>query len=171
MARLPSNKNKTDDWLTPPELVSAFGDFDLDPCASVRQSSPLATNCFHLPDQNGLLLPWHGRVWCNPPYSSLPAWASKFALHDNGIMLCPLRLRVRWSQILFDTADAILLIRDNIRWISFDGVTKLGDIFDFMLVAYGHKNVAALPRCPYKHSILYLTNSSSRVTITTGGTI
>ena len=26
---------------------------------------------------DGLLQPWHGSVWCNPPYSNLDAWLAK----------------------------------------------------------------------------------------------
>ena len=82
--------NKTDNWLTPPELVRSLGAFDLDPCASHDQTQPLAAREYKLPEHNGLLEPWSGRVWCNPPYSQLKAWASRFTLHANGIMICPL---------------------------------------------------------------------------------
>jgi len=27
--------------------------------------------------QNGLTLPWFGRVWCNPPYSDIAPWVAK----------------------------------------------------------------------------------------------
>lgn len=27
--------------------------------------------------ENGLLQPWHGSVWCNPPYSGLDRWLEK----------------------------------------------------------------------------------------------
>src|SRR5208282_6911393 len=96
------------------------------------------------PEYNGLLEPWSGRVWCNPPFSQMSAWANRFALHPDGVMICPLRMRVRWAQALFDHADGILFLRDQVRWISPDGITKLGDLFDFMLVANGYLNVNAL---------------------------
>jgi hypothetical protein len=28
-------------------------------------------------EQDGLEQPWHGVVWCNPPYSGLDAWVEK----------------------------------------------------------------------------------------------
>jgi hypothetical protein len=34
----------TDDWITPPGIIEALGPFDLDPCASVGQPWPCATN-------------------------------------------------------------------------------------------------------------------------------
>jgi hypothetical protein len=141
---LPKRQNKTDDWLTPPELVRSLGAFDLDPCGSTRQTSDLAVSTYRLPDHNGLLEPWHGRVWCNPPFSQMKAWAQRFAVHNNGIMVCPMRFRYRWTDVFMETADAILLLRDTIRWINSDGLTQLGNIFDMMLVAYGPGNTEAL---------------------------
>ena len=140
--------NKTDDWLTPPELVRSLGAFDLDPCASHYQAQPLATCEYKLPEQNGLLLPWEGRVWCNPPYSQLKAWASRFTLHGNGVMICPMRMQVKWSQVLFDHASGILFLRQKVRWLHGDG-TGLRDLFDFMLVAMGTENARSLQGCHY----------------------
>ena len=66
----------THDWLTPPEILHALGVFDLDPCASEHQ--PWATACKHLTvKDDGLSKPWAGRVWCNPPYSSILPWVQK----------------------------------------------------------------------------------------------
>ena len=62
--------NTSDDFLTPPELVEAMGAFDLDPCASQRQERPIAGSQYRFPEDNGLLLPWHGRVFVNPPFSN-----------------------------------------------------------------------------------------------------
>jgi hypothetical protein len=53
-------------------------------------------------------------------------------------------MQVKWSQTLFDHADGILFMRDPVRWVSPDGITKLGDLFDFILVANGYQNVNAL---------------------------
>lgn len=144
MKVLPKRTNKTDDWLTPPELVRSLGGFDLDPCGSVRQSGDLAATVYRLPESNGLLLPWHGRVWCNPPFSQMKAWVNRFTLHTNGIMICPARIRVQWARPLWETADAILYLKESVRWISQDGVSNLNDLFDFMLVGYGPANTEAL---------------------------
>lgn len=32
---------------------------------------------YYTAGHNGLLLSWHGRVWCNPPYSDIWAWIEK----------------------------------------------------------------------------------------------
>ena len=56
-----------DEWLTPPEIIKALGDFDLDPCSPINRPWNTAKNHFNIND-NGLMQNWFGRVWCNPPY-------------------------------------------------------------------------------------------------------
>ena len=56
-----------EEWLTPPEIIKALGDFDLDPCAPTPETRPWETAkehfCIH---DNGLTKPWTGkRVWLN----------------------------------------------------------------------------------------------------------
>lgn len=69
------------DYGTPPELVDllakrwAGGAFDLDPAASDRYH---VTQRYFTPADNGLLLPWEGRVFLNPPYGrEEEAWLVK----------------------------------------------------------------------------------------------
>lgn len=81
------NKAGKDEWLTPPELVRALGAFDLDPCSPINRPWATAAKHFTVND-NGLMLPWEGRVWCNPPYGKEAAkWLEKCAMHGNAIAL------------------------------------------------------------------------------------
>ena len=141
--------NITDDWLTPPELVRSLGRFDLDPCASKLQLCKLAEKSYCFPEDNGLLLPWEGRVWVNPPFSCISSWVYKFVLHANGVIICPLRLRVKWSQQLIEHADAIKFMREAVRWIPRDGTSKLNSLFDFMLVSIGENSYTILSQSLY----------------------
>lgn len=70
--------SKTDMWATPQDffdtLDSEFG-FTLDACA-VRENAKCAA--YYTPQQDGLLQPWPGRVWCNPPYGrEIGRWVKK----------------------------------------------------------------------------------------------
>lgn len=72
---------ETDEWATPRDFLrpisEAVGGFDLDP-ASGAESSPIAEETFALErGEDGLSEPWHGRVWCNPPYSEKDDWTEK----------------------------------------------------------------------------------------------
>lgn len=65
----------TDDWATPPEIVAElareFGPFDLDVCC--RPETAKAPR-FYTKAENGLVQPWNGTVWLNPPYSDPTPW-------------------------------------------------------------------------------------------------
>lgn len=61
------------EWYTPATYLDAaksvMGGIDLDPASSeTAQETVIATEYFTIKD-DGLSLPWHGRVWLNPPYS------------------------------------------------------------------------------------------------------
>ena len=49
-------------------------DFDLDPAATQESS---CAEKFYTREQDGLMLPWSGRVWVNPPYSDIRPWVVK----------------------------------------------------------------------------------------------
>lgn len=62
-----------DTWRTPaPVLVLArelLGGIDCDPASSAEANRTVGAATFYTREQDGLQLPWPGRVWCNPPYS------------------------------------------------------------------------------------------------------
>lgn len=60
-------KNRTVEWLTPPELVKKLGQFDLDPCTPIEPPFVHAKTNYSIID-DGLTKEWFGRVYMNPPY-------------------------------------------------------------------------------------------------------
>lgn len=91
-------ENGKEEWLTPPYVVQALGPFDLDPCAPVNRPWPTAKQHYTIED-NGLLKPWHGLVWCNPPYGPKTGdWLRRCAEHGNCIALVFARTETRAFQ-------------------------------------------------------------------------
>lgn len=140
-----------DDWQTPASILSALGDFDLDPCANIDNPTRCAARGL-TEKQNGLSRPWKGRVWLNPPYGGeAPAkiWLSKLAQHGNGIALVPPRVGARWfHDVVLSTADAILLLKGRVAFI--DPAAQMpvaSNNADSILIAYGPNNVLALEHC------------------------
>jgi hypothetical protein len=140
------HEGATNDWWTPPELVAALGPFTLDPCAGINQP-PLAIKGY-APPQDGLLLPWEGRVFCNPPYGPhVIKWADKMALHGNGILLIFARVETRAWRHIWTTADGILFPFKRITFHRPDGSKAKSGTAPSALVAYGLRNVEALRLC------------------------
>jgi len=75
----------SDRYFTPAELLdlvlAQWGSVDLDP-AWDPESLVKAKKHFDIrKGQDGLILPWRGKVWLNPPYSSTSSWVVRAAQH------------------------------------------------------------------------------------------
>lgn len=69
--------DEVDDRGTPPDLwaeLDAVHGFTLDVAAAPHNAKAPAYYTRH---DDGLAQPWHGSVWCNPPYSGLSDWLAK----------------------------------------------------------------------------------------------
>lgn len=140
--------NLTDDFLTPPELVEAMGIFDLDPCASRRQSAPLARESYCYPEADGLLLPWFGSVFVNPPFSQTRAWVQRFVLHGDGVLLCPARVETDWFRPLWEYCDGIFFSHLCIKYGCPPGIHHAPGFFGGAFCAMGRGNAERLSRLP-----------------------
>ena len=146
----PTAENRETRWLTPSWVVEPLGDFDLDPCGAPEHSLARVT---YMPEngKDGLVEPWFGRVWCNPPYGreSVP-FMKRLAEHGNGIALVFARTDTKmFHDYVFDCADALLFIKSRVSFIPGAGTTTKTDRSGApsVLVAYGKENVRALEEC------------------------
>jgi hypothetical protein len=139
------NKAGKDEWLTPPYIVKALGEFDLDPCSPITRPWETAKNHFTELD-NGLLLPWSGRIWCNPPYGTQTEfWLYKCAMHGNAIALTFARTETRmFFRCVWDKAVAILFIKGRLRFHHVTGEQGNSAGAPSVLIAYDDANAVAL---------------------------
>jgi hypothetical protein len=142
------NTGNTNDWLTPPALLERLGTFDLDPCGCSQMQWSLAATTYFLPEHDGLIEPWFGRVFCNPPYGlNVGDWARRMAAHGNGIMLIFLRTdTATWQKDILPFADATLLLDGRVHFYRPSGERGKSGTAPSALVAYGDSNVNALRR-------------------------
>lgn len=138
-----SAKSATDEWLTPPAVLDALGgwqSFDLDPCAPAVQPYPTAKRTYTA-TQNGLQLPWDGRVYLNPPYSPrlLQAFLGRMVAHGRGTALIFARTETdAFFRFVWDEATAVLFLRGRLNFHHLDGArAKANSGAPSVLIAYG----------------------------------
>lgn len=65
-------KNKSNEWYTPSRYIEAarkvMGEIDLDPASCEIANRTVKATRYYAQAENGLMQPWYGRVWLNPPY-------------------------------------------------------------------------------------------------------
>lgn len=134
-----------EDWLTPPEILKALGEFDLDPCAPLPRPWDMAKKHYTLAD-NGLLKPWTGRVWLNPPYGNeTPLWMERLAKHGNGIALIYVRTETEtYFPWVWKYATAFFFFDKRLRFYTKEGKRGGSAGAPSVLIAYGQKNAEAI---------------------------
>jgi phage N-6-adenine-methyltransferase len=115
------------DWQTPPwlldKILAAFGrdQFDLDPCCSVPN---VPASCHFTKAENGLVHPWQGVTFVNPPYGrEIVPWmpkAKEEALSgraDTVLCLVYARSDTKWWQNTVKDASAVVFIRGRVNFV------------------------------------------------------
>ena len=143
-----NRESTTTTWLTPISIIRSLGDFDLDPCTPDIMPWETAKKRY-TERENGLVQPWFGRVWLNPPYGKLmPAFLKKMAIHGNGIALTFNRTETdQFFQYVWPIADAVLFKRRRIHFLNNEGKkvgngSGCGSVF----IAYGSFNADMLEK-------------------------
>jgi len=113
---LPERVLTQDDYWTDAELIERAratlgGCIDLDPASAWHPNSHVVkAKRFYSVTENGLVNPWFGRIWLNPPFSEWKSWADKVV-----------------SELDTNAAISALLVLSNTRTITakyFDPVLK-----------------------------------------------
>lgn len=145
--RVQSSHMQSAVWLTPLNLLTALGRFDLDPCAAPHPR-PWATADRHITlPEDGLAVTWSGRVWLNPPYGrEARVWLAKLAEHGNGIAITFARTDTRWfRETVWLRATAALFMFGRVTFHYGDGRPAADNGgAPSVLVAYGAANATAL---------------------------
>lgn len=137
-----------EDWLTPPEIIAALGAFDTDPCSPIGRPWDTARVHYTLAD-NGLLKPWNGRVWLNPPYGNeTEKWMRRLAEHGNGIALIFARTETKtFHPWVWEYANALLWLKGRLCFYTREGKRGGTAGAPSVLIAYGTNNAAMLKAC------------------------
>lgn len=150
------SKSRTDIWLTPLFILQALGEFDLDPAAADPRPWDTAKHHYTEAD-NGLLQPWLGRVWLNPPYSKVPLrkFMARMADHGRGTALVFARTETEtFHRYVWGPAYALLFLEGRIDFLRSDGLPALRSNGrpqnaggPSVLCAYGQYDAEVLAEC------------------------
>lgn len=99
--------SESSEWYTPQHIIDAalavLGEVDLDPCSNSHANPIVPAKMHYTIEDDGLSLPWHGRVYMNPPYGrKIKQWVKKLcdeiALSHctSAIVLTPARTDTAW---------------------------------------------------------------------------
>jgi hypothetical protein len=137
---VPQERSTSDDYLTPPQIFEALAlEFDLDVASPPGGVQWVPAKRFLTKAEDGLSQPWEGRVWMNPPYTQVTAWAGRFTAHAHGIALLP-HGKSAWHNRLWADAEAVAV---PFKYFDFVG----GSIpYPVWFAAYGPECVEALGR-------------------------
>ena len=133
----------SDEWYTPKSVFDGLGlTFDLDVCSPKGGTGLVPALRSYCLEDDGLLSPWHGRVWMNPPYSKPAPWVEKWINHANGIALLPMA-KSKWMNRLFDTDAHFIVLPSNFKFVSPDG-KPISLMMGSMLWALGDDNIESI---------------------------
>lgn len=135
---------QTTTWLTPLHIVRALGHFDMDPCAYPGWETADRLVC--LPE-DGLAVPWEGRVWLNPPYGrEVWTWLDRLADHGHGTALIFARTETGgFVEQVWGKADAVRFLHGRLHFHRPDGTRAPSNAgAPSVLVAYGAQDARAL---------------------------
>ena len=142
MSHMRGALEKSDEHYTPKWLFDRMGiEFDLDVAAPKGGSHVPARKCYTQED-DGLIQPWFGCVWMNPPFSKPSPWVDKFIANGNGIALCVVS-KSKWFQALWNASDAIVPTDRTMKFERPDGNKKTIS-FQSFLFAMGNQSVQAI---------------------------
>jgi hypothetical protein len=101
--------SESNEWYTPQYIIDlvlkALDKIDIDPCSNPQKSTPAKIH--YTQTDNGLLFPWNGRIYMNPPYGrEIDVWVeylcSQWEIGNitEAIALTPARTDTQWFKRL-----------------------------------------------------------------------
>lgn len=115
-------RSESCEWATPQEFFDALDnefDFDLDVCATATNAK--CENYFTR-KHDGLVQPWSGTCWCNPPYGrEIKFWIQKAmqtAQEGKATVVClvPSRTDTNWWHDYVSHADEVRFVKGRLRF-------------------------------------------------------
>ena len=137
----------SDAWYTPAWIFEGLGvTIDLDVASPVEPLPWLPARERYTVTDDGLNLPWHGLVWCNPPYSAPTAWCRRWAELPDGFLLIRADLSSGGPYRAVSVATSIYVPAKRIQFVNGHGAGSGSVNFSSVLLGRGDTADIALAR-------------------------
>jgi hypothetical protein len=109
----------SDDCYTPRWVFDAMGlEFDLDVAAPPGGPWHVPSKRYYTAEDDGLVQPWNGVVWCNPPYSDPAPWCRRWAKHPDGCLLIRSDLSTSGPAAAFAAASSLYVPAKRLQFVN-----------------------------------------------------
>lgn len=126
---------KTVEWYTPPRIIVDArevlgGTIDCDPASHPIPQTWIRARTYYTEEQNGLIQPWNGTVFLNPPFSATRVWVDKLKQElqsgrtTAAVLLTNSAPGYVWWEETVDAAISVCLIRHRLRFINESGLAQ-----------------------------------------------
>ena len=141
-AETTSNDHYTPKWVF--DLLDVT--FDLDVAAPVGGVPWIPALQSYSQADDGLVQPWHGLVWCNPPYSDILPWVRRLNEHRNGIALLP-HTKGGWREEIWQRADGLVESKEiNQMLFNYQGRSNKAVFPTLFIAAWGTTGLEAIAK-------------------------
>lgn len=139
----------SDERYTPRWVLNAarlvLGRIDLDVASNAIAQRTVQAARYYTQADNGLMQPWAGRVWCNPPYSDPLPWVERLiGFHKAGdvpaaLLLLNVATTPTWARLLWSSGYPVCLFTNRIQFVKADGTVEGRNNSDQFLWYFGRR--------------------------------
>jgi phage N-6-adenine-methyltransferase len=124
-----ANNSGDNEWYTPEYILEAaravLGQIDLDPASSECANSAVKASKFYTSSDDGLIQPWSGKVWMNPPYAAglVGKFISKLASEvdsgnvSEGVVLVNNATETAWFKTLASISSVLCFHSGRVKYL------------------------------------------------------
>ena len=113
MTKINQLTSKSNEWYTPPDITDkarlTMGTINLDPSSNPFSNQWIKADYYYTIFNNGLIQPWFGNIWLNPPYGrQTKKWLDraiffyKFKIIHQGCILITCAPERGWFKLLWE---------------------------------------------------------------------
>ena len=137
----------TNDHYTPKWVFDLLGvTFDIDVAAPVGGVPWIPALQSYSQADDGLVQPWQGLVWCNPPFSDILPWVRRLNEHRNGIALLP-HTKGGWREEIWQRADGLVESKEiNQMLFNYQGRSNKAVFPTLFIAAWGTTGLEAIAK-------------------------